>query len=234
MKIVNKKEEERKATGIPGFDKLCSGGFIRDSINLIVGNAGAGKTTFLLQFLYNGATIYDEKGLYVSFEPEVSDLYRTGKLLGMDFESLEKQGKCLFLKLGAGLTVKDMEEKLTKIIMKEDIERVCFDPINVFSVDLPREISLRKQIYNFLSLLKKLDVCILIAGEADEDLSKGYSLPEEIQFSKYAADGVVELFSSGISGEGDRAIRISKMRMTNHFRGPIGMQLTDKGIKILK
>ena len=68
-KAVNGKEI-RIVTGIPGFDKLCEGGLIDDSLNLVIGNAGAGKTTFLLQFLYNGATKFNERGIYVSFESE--------------------------------------------------------------------------------------------------------------------------------------------------------------------
>ena len=54
MKMVRKEEKkgdvERCPTGIAGFDNLCEGGLVADSANLVVGNAGAGKTTFLLQF----------------------------------------------------------------------------------------------------------------------------------------------------------------------------------------
>jgi len=81
--------------------------------------------------------------------------------------------------------------------------------------------------------LKKLNVCVLVAGESDEDLGGRYNLSEEIKFCKYTVDGVIELFSSGIGGEGDRALRISKMRMTNHYRGPLAFSITDKGIKVV-
>jgi len=233
-KMKKEAKEERCATGIPGFDELCEGGFIGDSINLVVGNAGAGKTTFIMQFLYNGATKENENGLYVSFEPEINDIYRAGKKLGMDFEKLENAGKCKFVKFDTGSSVKEMQEKLTKIVAKNDIKRICFDPINVFAIDLPKEANLRKQIYELMSLLKKLGVCVIIAGEADEEMASAYNLSDQITFSKYLVDGVVELFSSGISGEGDRALRISKMRMTNHSRGPVGMKITDSGVKVLK
>lgn len=229
--MVEKEVEKRIKTGVPGFDVLCDGGLIQDSLNLLVGNAGAGKTTFLLQFLYNGATKFDENGLYVSFEPEVFDLYRAGKKQGMDFEKLDKSGKCKFIKINEDMSIKSMQEKITKIISKYDIKRICFDPINVLEVVLPKEVSVRKQIYDFLSILKQLGVCVLIAGESDEESSSGaYTLTEEIRFSKYAVDGVIELFSSGLGGEGDRALKISKMRMTNHYRGPVGMRITSQGV----
>jgi len=54
---------EKCPTGIEGFDSLCNGGFIRNSSNVIVGGPGSGKTTFMLQFLYNGITKKQENGL---------------------------------------------------------------------------------------------------------------------------------------------------------------------------
>ena len=68
----------RCPTGVPGFDDLCDGGFYRDSINAVLGGPGSGKSTFLLQFLYNGVVDYNENGLYVSFEPFVEDIYADG------------------------------------------------------------------------------------------------------------------------------------------------------------
>lgn len=227
------KKEERCATGIQGFDKLCEGGFIEDSLNLIVGNAGSGKTTFLLQFLYNGATKFNENGLYLSFEPEIKDLNRAGMKQGMNFQELDKQGKCKIIKANPNSTIKSLQEDIGKLVIKNDIKRICIDPVNVFSLSLPKELNMRKQLYDLLSWLKGLGVCVLVAGESDEDFGGKYDISDEIKFTKYSVDCVVELFSSGISGKGDRALRISKMRMTKHFRGPIGMEITDKGMKVL-
>lgn len=227
-------EVQRCATGIQGFDGLCEGGLVADSANLVVGNAGAGKTTFLLQFLYNGVMKYDEKGLYVSFEPEVAELYKAGKKQGMDFEALDEQGKCSFLKLDNKMSLKEVEKTLMNFVVKNDIKRICFDPINVFAIGLKDGIGVRSQIYELVSILKKLAVCVVIAGEAEEEKSEGEaSLEEDVIFTKYLVDGVIELFSSGLGGEGDRALRISKMRMTNHTRGPVGMKIDSTGIKVL-
>jgi len=227
------KKEERLATGISGFDKLTQGGFISDSLNLIIGNAGAGKTTFLLQFLYNGAAKYNEKGLYVSFESNKQNIYRNGLSLGMDFEELEKKGKCMILEFNPDESIKSLQEKLMRIVIENDIQRVGIDPLNVFSLNLPKEVSLRRQLYDFLSFIKNLNVCVLVAGESDEEFfGGGHKIADEIKFSKYLVDSVIELFSAGIGGEGDRALRISKMRMTNHFRGPVAFKITGKGISV--
>ena len=223
--------DERCPTGIKSFDKLCQGGFVRDSINLVTGNAGAGKTTFILQFLYNGAEI-GENGLYLSFEPEVQDLYRDAKKHGWDFENLDKKGKCKVLKMSTKSSVKEIGDKLAALIAKYDIRRVCFDPINVFAVSLQDKSDIRQQIFDLVTMLKKISVTVLIAGEADEERENGQTVNDNIVFTKYLVDGVVELYSSGLGGAGDRAIRISKMRGTNHFRGPVEMSIKDNGINI--
>ena len=85
-------------TGISGFDPLCDGGLIRGSSNVIMGGPGTGKTTFLLQFLYQGYKDFGENGMYVSFEPDRADLIETGKLFGWDLDKLDKDGKIIIYK----------------------------------------------------------------------------------------------------------------------------------------
>lgn len=228
-------EEGRIKTGIEGFDRLCKGGFISESINLVMGNAGSGKTIFLLQFLYNGSTKYNENGLYISFEPDVQEIYKTGQKIGMDLEGQHRDGKIIFVKIDDDeIRVKDLQKKISKIVIDNNIKRICFDPLNVLSLNMPEEVNLRKQMFNLVRLFKQLGVCVLLAGEGDEDQDGGYKLTKDILFAKYLVDGIIQLFSSGISSKGDRALRITKMRMTNHIRGPVGMEITDKGINVFK
>src|SRR5213593_351426 len=59
---------QRIQSGIPGFDQIVNGGLIRDRVYLLSGPAGAGKTIFGSQFLYNGLTKFGENGVYVVLE----------------------------------------------------------------------------------------------------------------------------------------------------------------------
>jgi len=223
----------RCPTGIIGFDELCEGGLLKNSVNFIQGNSGAGKTTFLLQFLYNGFMKYNENGLYVSFEETLGDLIETAKLLEMDFLGFESNN-CQFVKFKPNASLQEIQKEIIKRIGKYDIKRICFDPINVFASQLPKETSLRRQLYEFFELLKELDICVVIAGETNNDLfGKKSKVPKETSYANFFSDSIITMFSSGISGKGDRAIQILKMRKTKHFRGPVGMELTNQGIKIL-
>ncbi len=42
-------------SGVNGLDKIMEGGFLRPSVILIAGTAGTGKTTFVMQSLFNAA-----------------------------------------------------------------------------------------------------------------------------------------------------------------------------------
>src|SRR3990172_7501457 len=42
-------------TGVNGLDKVLKGGFLRPSIVIIAGTAGTGKTTMVMQSLFNAA-----------------------------------------------------------------------------------------------------------------------------------------------------------------------------------
>jgi predicted ATP-dependent serine protease len=66
----------RVPTGIDGLDPLIEGGFPRNSLILLAGNPGVGKTVFGAQFLFRGAKDYGENGLYVSFAESEDVLIR--------------------------------------------------------------------------------------------------------------------------------------------------------------
>ena len=150
-------------TGISGFDKISQGGFVRNSSNLIVGGPGSGKTTFLLQFLWNGANS-GENGLYCSFEPDIVETLKDGLSYGWDFSKLNEQDKVKFLKFSPKTSVDDLKSELIKLIAKYSIKRICFDPISVFAFS-GDEKKMRETFFDLISLMKRLNVTTIITNE---------------------------------------------------------------------
>lgn len=64
----------KSPTGIDGFDDLTLGGLPTGRPSLVCGSAGCGKTLFASTFLFNGAKIYDEPGVFVTFEERPVDI----------------------------------------------------------------------------------------------------------------------------------------------------------------
>ena len=56
---------ERVKVGILGLDDMLGGGLIHGSICAIIGTYGTGKTTFSLQFVWDGLT-RGERVIYIS------------------------------------------------------------------------------------------------------------------------------------------------------------------------
>src|SRR3989344_2057022 len=101
---------DRCPTGIKGFDNICQGRFVRNSVHTLLGGPGAGKTIFLLQFLYNGATEFNENGMYISFEPDPVEVYKDGFMFGWDFQKLDGQGKVKFMRISPLTSVSELKQ----------------------------------------------------------------------------------------------------------------------------
>jgi circadian clock protein KaiC len=229
---------ERCPTGIPGFDSLCDGGLTKHSVNAILGGPGAGKTIFLIQFLLNGATKFNEPGLYVSFEVDFEDLYKDAIAFGWDLEKLDGQDKIKFLKISPETDAAELKKELTKLVAKYKIKRVCIDPITLFALGENNLGKVRETIYDVAAMLKRMEVTVLLASEtasADtEEVGFGGASDSKSQYVKFLSDAIIDLYSSGLGGVSDRAVRISKMRRTAHYRGPVPMEISKAGIKVIK
>ena len=217
---------ERCRTGIAGFDNLCNGGLVKNNVYVIKGGPGSGKTVFLLGFLWNGLS-FSENGAYLTFESELHDLFKDAASFGWDFQKYDESGHCRFVRLSPDTTEKDIEKQMMELISKHDIRRVCIDPVNTYSMTISDKAKMRSTIYNLISLLKRLKVTVLLSEEAQSDLSEATGKHSHLEF---ISDGVIHMDSIGVGGEADRAVRILKMRRTDHIREPIPMKITKKGI----
>ncbi len=228
---------DRCSTGIGGFDKLCQGGFVRNSDNLIVGGPGSGKSTFLLQFLWNGAVQYGENGLYCSFEPDIVDTLSDAMAYGWDFSKLSGEGRIKFMRFAPQTSIEDLKSELTRVIARNNIKRICFDPISVLALNLSEEGKIRQTIFDLSSLMKRLKVTTVFVDESLEE--GGMNIVGNGDWTKtdilrFLSDSVSVFYESGITGVSDRAVRIAKMRRTAHERKAVGMNISSKGIEVLE
>ncbi len=230
-------KSDRVATGIPGFDKLISGGFVRGSTNLLAGGTGSGKSIFSLEFLYNGVSKFNEPGLYICFEESIESLKEDAKMFGWDFEKYEKNKKITFLYL-TPYTTTDLQALLAEEIPRSKAKRVVIDSISIFAMAMNDMYRIRKQIFFLVNALQKVGATSIltseIVGEAPLDIS---SSTRDGSFSRYGveefvADSVITLHNSGLGGAGDRAIRVVKMRRTDHTKGPVPFEIGNQGVKI--
>ena len=75
-------------TGISGLDSILEGGIPRSNVTLVEGAIGTGKTTMGVEFVYRGASEFNEPGLIVLFEVSPEKVVRDAAQLGWDLAAL--------------------------------------------------------------------------------------------------------------------------------------------------
>jgi circadian clock protein KaiC len=80
-------------TGIAGLDAILGDGIPRGNVILLEGAVGTGKTTLGVEFVYHGASQFDEPGIIVLFEVSPDKLMRDAAGFGWDLPALERQGR---------------------------------------------------------------------------------------------------------------------------------------------
>jgi len=83
---------DRIQTGIPGFDEIIGGGIPKGSSVLVSGGTGTCKTIFSLQYIYNGAKMFQEPGLFVSIETNVRNISWNMESFNWDIRDLQGRG----------------------------------------------------------------------------------------------------------------------------------------------
>ena len=230
-----KKEAQRIRTYVPGFDSLIGGGFIPGSVNLISGGAGTGKTAFCLQYLYHGILEDGQNGLFLSFEENLDDLKLDAQSYGFDFTKLEEQKRMKFLFISP-YALQNFKEELTSEVSIIDAKRVVIDSTSTFGMGLDSSYEVRKELYALAKVLKKLKCTTVITseiiGEAPLDMSGGIGSLSRFGVEEFVADSVITLHYAGLGGGTDRAVRVVKMRRTDHVKGPVPMTMGQGGISV--
>lgn len=217
------------SSGISGFDNMAGGGFELNSINLVVGGSGAGKSIFALQFLLEGLK-KGEKVLYVTFEEQKDDFYDNIKHLGWDLEKAEKSGNFIFLEYSPEKVKMMLDEgggAIESIVFKNKITRMVIDSITSFALLFDDEKSKRQAVLGLFDIIRKWNCTTLLTVQhnpTDEE-HRGMSSFE------FEADSLILLYYLNISGERQRFIEILKMRGRRHSKN-IHIFKIDRGISI--
>ncbi|MEM2959643.1 MAG: ATPase domain-containing protein [Candidatus Jordarchaeaceae archaeon] len=233
---------ERTPTGIKGFDEMVQGGLLRGETYIVTGISGAGKSIFSLEFLYRGASQFDEPGLYVTFEETMQSLLRNGKNFGWDLSELIRQKKLLIADFTL-MTVGDRALSLNPEAFNLDglyvtleaavrelgIKRVVLDSVSVLFLQYPNSGVIRRELNIISSMLRKNKCTSIFVTETGNDPSAITRFGVE----EYLANGVIVLYWEAEGDKRNRYIEVFKMRGTAHYMGRRRLSITNDGISVI-
>ncbi|MGF2617875.1 AAA family ATPase [Rossellomorea vietnamensis] len=219
------------SSGIEGLDTILHGGLPEGSSVLLDGAPGTGKTILGMQFLYEGATKYNENGIYITVEEFPDQIYKDMESFGWDLKRLEKEDKLRVICMSPETLIEQMRRPnglFEQMVKEVNCKRVVIDSLNLFHYALEDPSDKRKVIYTLRNILRKFSLTTLLINE-QTSLSKN-----EIPFVSYIVDGVIRLsLQSHQEIYRKRTLEILKMRGCKISEGEHIYRIRHSGIHLI-
>lgn len=224
---------DRVPTGIPGLDDIIQGGIPREAVLLVSGGAGAGKTVFCCQFLWQG--LQDgESCLYVTLEEDADRILSDARQFGMEFadywnddEDVTDQFHIEYMDPFRG--EQNFAAKIVQQIQEIDADRVVVDSTSILGMysDSPGEV--RKDLYGLIRRIREQGATTVLTAEIPRGNGEAIS---RYGVEEFVSDGVIVLRTLGVSGEMGRRLRVEKMRQTEVPNEVYPLEFTQNGLTV--
>jgi circadian clock protein KaiC len=220
-------DDVRVSTGNPEADKILGGGFVANSINIVMGEPGTGKTVFAEQLVFHNAD-GGHPVLYLTTLSEPLSKVVT-YLQRFAFYDEEKLGtSIIYDDLGSALAAGGPEVLVPHI--RRAIETLGPRILVIDSFKAIHDLSpgmsvMRRMAAELAGLLSAFETTTFLVGEyCSDDVAR---LPE---FA--IADGIVEFARHERSNVDERFIRVSKLRGSSYLEGLHAIHITSNGLEV--
>ena len=230
IELEQSSSDIRITSGSEELDEMCGSGFFRDSIILVSGATGTGKTLMVTEFMAGGV-INGERCLLCAFEESREQLYRNAIGWGVDFERMEKEGKLkVVCRYPETTGLENHLINIKEIIKEFKPNRVAVDSLSA----LERVSSLkgfREFIIGLTSFIKQQEIGGLFTSTTPT-LMGGTSITEG--HISTITDSIILLRYVEMYGEMRRGITVLKMRGSMHDKDIREFSIDGKGMHIGK
>ena len=218
---------ERMTSGNPEADHILGGGFPKDSINIIMGHPGSGKTIFAEQLIFANADD-DRPILYLTTLSE--PLPKVVRYLqGFRFFDESKLGsQVIYEDVGPELA-RDGSAALIPLLQTAIRELspkiIVIDSFKAVHDLLPSVGARRRMVYEMTALLTAYGTTAFLLGEYNEE--------DILRYPEFAvADGIVEMSRRRLGNRDERYFRVYKLRGSRYLEGAHAFRITDSGLDI--
>jgi len=204
---------EPVSSGIKQLDSLCGGGLDRGTTTLILGPAGTGKSTLVLQYAAQMAK-KGERSIIFAFDETRSVMLSRAKALGFNLEKAIARGTITVQQVDpAELSPGEFAVRILRGV-EAGYKLVAIDSLNGYLNAMPGEKYLNNQLHELSSYLNQQGVITLLVL-AQHGLIAAAEAPIDLS---YLSDTVVSLRYFEAYGEVKQAIAMFKKRSGHHER----------------
>jgi circadian clock protein KaiC len=212
IQLKQKSSTLRITSGNAELDAMCGGGFFRDSILLVSGATGTGKTLLVTAFTAGGIE-KGERCLTFCFEESREQFFRNAAGWGFDFEELEHKGH---LKVVTDypeiMALEDHLIRMKAIIDEFKPNRVAIDSLSALE-RVSGKRGFREFVIGLTAFIKHQEMAGLFTSTTPTLLG-GTSVTEE--HISTICDSIILLRYVEIYGEMRRGLTVLKMRGSAH------------------
>jgi len=216
--------------GIQGLDEILKGGIPSNSGIIIQGTPGTGKTTLAIQFLYEGIKLYNETGIYITFEEFPEQIYRDMLNYNWDLEKLEDEEKLKIIFMTPDMLITQLKEEqslLHRLIQSMKCKRLIVDSISMLKYLQNDEKEQRDLFYLLKNSLKRLNITALFIREQETTNADSF------YFEDFICDGIINLTFNTKNETRTRMIEVIKMRGVYFEEGAHILRFTKQGVHVI-
>ena len=220
---------ERISTGSGPADRILKGGFPANSINIIMGEPGTGKTLFAQQLVFRNAG-GDRPILYLTTLSEPLGKVITYLQRYDFFDESKLGGAVMYDEVGTELVVEGVAALVAKVrdrIKTLGPKIIVIDSFKALHDITPSLAEMRRVVHDLAGLLTAYDTTAFLVGE--------YSAQQMATYPEFVvADGIVELLRHETGMRDDRYFRVRKLRGSSYREGLHSLHLTNGGVEIYR
>jgi circadian clock protein KaiC len=218
---------DRMSSGNPEADHILGGGFPANSINIVMGHPGSGKTIFAEQLIFHNATADRPILYFTTLSEPLSKVVRY--LQGFGFYDEEKLGiQVIYEDIGPQLAIDGasalvplLREAITTLSPKV----IVIDSFKAVHDLAPTVAERRRIVYDMTALLSAYGTTAFLLGEYTED--------DILAYPEFAvADGIVELSRRRLGNRDERYFRVYKLRGSGYMEGAHAFRITNAGLDV--